>query len=117
MTMSSRGQINSSERRVLIVDAPPEVQSWVDSFIISAHTGAGNFPHPHPDIPAATLTLAELEQVVRTALGSLPWGEGAAISGGEVGAARPHHDPEHDTDPSTGSAYHNLLHSMLGDFH
>ncbi|MDG4830047.1 hypothetical protein O7627_12135 [Solwaraspora sp. WMMD1047] len=130
--MSTERQHPVSGARVAILDAPPEVQAWVDSFILSAQQGTGNFPHPHPVIPTATIPLGTLEQLVTENLGSLPWGEMSLSSGetslssgemslssqdGGATAVRPRHDPEHDTDPSSGSAYHNLLHKMLGDFH
>jgi hypothetical protein len=115
--MSTERQHSVSGARVAILDAPPEVQAWVDSFILSAQQGTGNFPHPHPVIPAATIPLATLEQLVTANLGSLPWGEASLARQVGTAAGRPRHDPEHDTDPSSGSAYHNLLHKMLGDFH
>jgi hypothetical protein len=116
--MSTERQHPVSGARVAILDAPPEVQAWVDSFILSAQQGTGNFPHPHPVIPTATIPLGTLEQLVTENLGSLPWGELSLSSqdGGATALLR-QHDPEHDTDPSSGSAYHNLLHKMLGDFH
>ena len=44
---------------------------------------------------------------------------GAVVGGGEgLPAAGPdHRGPARRLDPNQGSAYHNLLHSLLGDFH
>lgn len=100
--------------RVSITGAPPEVQRWIDDLVQSAELGDGSFPHPHKDIPQATLSLAELEPMVLDTLGSLPWAPSKPAPGKTPPSPPDPGDPD-GTNP--GSAYHNLLHKMLGNFH
>jgi len=108
-------------RGLSIVDAPDDVQQWVDALVEAARVGGGEFPHPHPDPPSRVLTLADLLHAIeRTySFGGVPW---SIVERGfppiDGTAALP--AIKHDDDPvwpNSGTSAHNLLHSMLGDFH
>jgi hypothetical protein len=119
----SRMQQAVNQRRILsIVDAPADVQQWVDSFIESARIGGGAaWPHPHPFMPTSTRTLGSLVASIEANFSR----NGTAWSVVDNGfppstdlpvlavAAQPSDEPA----PNVGSAYHNLLHSLLGNFH
>ncbi|MFD2767971.1 hypothetical protein [Micromonospora eburnea] len=110
---------------VLVTDGTPDVQQWLDKVVDAARLGTpGDWPHPHTEIPRAVITLDRLakEIAVCFAFAGVPWSlaeDGLPpLPGAQPGstselAAR---DPGH-TDPTKGSAYHNLMHSLLGDFH
>ncbi|WP_203786893.1 hypothetical protein [Paractinoplanes rishiriensis] len=88
---------------VTVVDAAPAVQAWVDQFIASARAGTGDWPHPHGGIEQTFIPLARFDAVMaeagwaRTAEGTVPMSP--------------------VPDPDKGGIYHNVLHSLLGDFH
>ncbi|HYN94187.1 MAG TPA: hypothetical protein VES42_10110 [Pilimelia sp.] len=96
---------------VTIQDATPETQAWVDRFIAAARAGTGNWPHAHQTIPMTVVPLATFERV----MASVGW---TATPAGPV-ERHPHgDDPVHpQPGPSDGSAWHDALHGMLGDFH
>jgi hypothetical protein len=92
---------------VTIVDAPPEVQHWVDDFIAAARAGTGAWPHPHQEITHTVVPLQTFDRVMAEA----GW---ARTPGGPVsddGQVSP------QPDPNTGGLYHNVLHGLLGNFH
>jgi hypothetical protein len=124
MTTDNATAVNDISRVVTIVDGPPDAQAWVDALIQNARTGLGNMPHLHPDIPAAQITLPDLWRAIEanfasggetwpiTVLGFPPLdgfggGSSSAMRGGDG-------TPD---DPNIGSASHNVLHALLGDFH
>jgi hypothetical protein len=97
------------KRLLTIIDAPAGVQQWVDAFVASARAGTGEWPHPHPTVPMTTVSAATFAQCVEKYLGEAWW---------IVAPGSPERKPAPiPTDPDSGSAYHNLLHSLLGDFH
>jgi hypothetical protein len=123
----------SSTSVVVVTDGTEDIQRWVDSVIEAARAGTpGDWPHPHPNIPAATITVGTLIKLIQPNFASTsgPWSivdsgfpplpggsvslEAAAIDSGGVAVAR---DPGPEDEPNRGSAYHNLLHGLLGDFH
>ncbi|GAB2961827.1 hypothetical protein GCM10027280_58310 [Micromonospora polyrhachis] len=120
-------------RVVSIVDAPDDVQQWVDALVEAARVGEGDFPHPHPDPPSRVLTLADLLHAIERAysVGGVPWSivergfppiDGMAATDVTVVIERTAAPAtiKHDDDPvrpNSGTSAHNLLHSMLGDFH
>ncbi|WP_158277821.1 hypothetical protein [Pseudosporangium ferrugineum] len=113
-------EIAASARLVLVDDGGPEDQQWMDQFIASALSGEGDWPHAHPGIPR---TVVSLDQVWRAIAANIR-ADGEPWSVRELGypplpgtvpasiAAPP--PPDH---PNKGSTSHNLLHSILGDFH
>ena len=92
---------------VTILDAPPEVQHWVDQFVAAARAGTGDWPHPHHEI---TLTVVPLETFdrVMTEAGWARTPAGPVSPGGPVSPFPA---------PNNGSMYHNVLHGLLGNFH
>jgi hypothetical protein len=96
---------------VTIQGASAEVQGWVDAFITSARTGTGDWPHAHSTIPMTQVPLATFTH----AMEEIGWALTADGPVERTPAPGPVLDPV--PDPDKGSAYHNLLHSLLGDFH
>lgn len=98
---------------VTVLGASEETQQWVDAFIAAAQAGAGDWPHPHPDIPPTVIPLEVFQAAIEAGgLGVIA----EQRAGGGAAQARPATDPAPD-DPSKGGTYHNVLHSLLGDFH
>lgn len=111
--------------RVVVIDGTPEAQQWLDTFIHAAQAGTpGDWPHPHAGIPGRRIKMSDLVAAIAMNFADAdgawsiadrgfppPPGGEVSVSAGAANAPRP---PE---DPSKGSAYHNLLHSLLGDFH
>jgi hypothetical protein len=104
---------------VTVSDGTAEAQAWVDTLVARAQTGAGDWPHAHPAIPATRITLSQLHFAIEHnfVVDQRPWK--VAQDG------YPPLDPSpsqltagRGDDPgSRGSMSHNLLHSILGDFH
>jgi hypothetical protein len=97
---------------------PPQFQGWLDAVVEAARKGApGDWPHAHPDLPSTEITMATFKRAVEANFESSgePWSlerHGLPPLPGE--------DADHkagDPDPNKGSSYHNLMHSLLGDFH
>ncbi|MFG1610286.1 hypothetical protein [Actinoplanes sp. NPDC049265] len=107
---------------VIVGDGGPADQQWMDAFIMSAQSGAGDWPHGHPDIPRTTVTRDQVWLAIaeNVQIDGGPWSVAELgyppITGpsSPMLAARPR--PPHD-DPNRGSVSHNLLHSILGNFH
>jgi hypothetical protein len=107
-------------RLVVVSDGGPEDQQWMDAFVASAQSGAGDWPHTHSSIPQASVTLDRLWTAIadNVQLGGAPWSVAELgyppLTGTEPAmiAAPPPSD-----DPNRGSISHNLLHSILGNFH
>ncbi|MFI7547877.1 hypothetical protein [Actinoplanes sp. NPDC049599] len=104
---------------VTVVDGTAEAQEWVDTLVAQARTGTGDWPHKHPAVPAARITLAQLHVAIEHNYfaDGRPWSverDGyPPLEPGPAGlGARPDEDPG-----NRGSMSHNLLHSILGDFH
>jgi hypothetical protein len=97
------------KRLLTILGAPAEVQQWADAFVASARTGTGDWPHPHPTMPMTAVPLATFARCVEKNLGEAWW-----ITAPDSPERTPAPVPP---DPDSGSAYHNLLHNILGDFH
>jgi hypothetical protein len=93
---------------VTILDAPPAVQHWMDAFVAAARTGTGDWPHPHGGIPLTVVPLQTFDDVM-TQVG---WARAAGGPESTDGVTLP---PV--PDPGRGGMYHNVLHSLLGDFH
>ena len=96
---------------VTVLDAAAETQHWVDQFIESARTGADGWPHPHTEITLTVLPLSKFNQAMEAAGWQLT-PEGTIERGSQPGAPI-----SPIPDPDQGSTYHNVLHSLLGDFH
>jgi hypothetical protein len=103
---------------------PPEAGAWLSGLLETAVSGTGTMPHPHPDIPAAEITFEQLCRAIADnySINGRPWSvpedgyppvPGVSMRG-ETESAR---STEHDDPGTLGSAGHNLLHNLLGDFH
>jgi hypothetical protein len=92
---------------VTVIDASPGVQDWVDQFVASARAGTGGWPHPHDGISRTTIPLARFDAV----MAEVGWARTA--SGASSGPVPLSPVP----DPNQGGVYHNVLHSLLGNFH
>jgi hypothetical protein len=104
-------------RILTIANAPPGVQEWVDAFVEAARAGApGDWPHPHPEVPQKTVSLEALWRRIEENFGSAqgPW---SVVANGFPPTLSVAEQRKGEPDPSKGSSYHNLLHSLLGDFH
>lgn len=104
---------------VIVVDGTPQAQAWMDAVVTSARAGGTDWPHPHDKIPRGRVTLERLHATIAAQFNrdGRPWKvevDGYPPVTGEIAtaAAREPHE-----DPSRGSAMHNLLHSILGNFH
>jgi hypothetical protein len=105
---------------VLVSDGQPEDQQWVDAFIASAQSGAGDWPHTHPDIPRTSVTVDRLWKAIadNVQFDGVPWSvaeQGYPPFAGTEPAMIV--SPPPPGDPNRGSVSHNLLHSILGNFH
>jgi hypothetical protein len=96
---------------VTILDASAEVQHWVDQFVAGARAGAGDWPHQHADIGLTVLPLARFTAVMAEA------GWQITADGSVERSSDPGVPLSPTPGPSQGSTYHNVLHSLLGDFH
>jgi hypothetical protein len=115
---------------VVLVDGTAEAKAWLGDLVAQARGGLGDWPHPHPAIPAARITLAQLHNAISAnyTVDGKPWSVAqqgypplqggppsvAAVAGGGPTDVAAVHPPD---DPSKGSSSHNVLHSILGDFH
>jgi hypothetical protein len=97
---------------VTIQDASAEVQAWMDAFVDSARTGTGEWPHAHPVIPMSFVPLATFTH----AMEQVGWGLTADGPVERNPTPGPVLSPVPE-DPDKGSTYHNVLHSLLGNFH
>lgn len=109
------------KRLVTLIDGSPDAQIWVDALVVAAQQGVGNWPHPHPDIPRRSITLAQLWDAIENSftVGGEPWSITAfgfpplptLPPGARVG------DREPDPPTNNGSLLHDAAHAVLGDFH
>lgn len=105
---------------VIVLGGVPGDQHWMDQVTSAARKGAGDWPHPHEPLPRGHVTQAMLYKLIATqfAVDGRPWSVATdgypPIDDAESSIASP---PSDDPDPSRGSSMHNLLHSILGDFH
>lgn len=87
----------------------------MDAVVEAARQGApGDWPHAHPDLPAAQVPLATFLQCVADTftVEGRPWSiarDGLPPLPGEDGPP--------GSVPNSGSKFHNLMHGLLGDFH
>ena len=104
---------------VTVSDGTAEAQAWVDTLVAKAQKGADDWPHPHPSVPATRITLSQLHVAIEHnfVVDQRPW----SVERDGYPPLEP--DPSQataggDEDPGNrGSMSHNLLHSILGDFH
>ena len=74
---------------VTILDAPPEVQHWVDEFVAAARAGSGSWPHPHQEITLTVVPLETFDRVMAEVVGAEPWTHGGASRRGPGRTGRP----------------------------
>ena len=106
---------------VVVLNGVPADQQWMDQVTASARKGGDDWPHPHQSLPTGQVTQVELYKLIAAAfaVAGRPWSvatDGYPPIDGAVSAIAPP-PPTDDPDPSRGSSMHNLLHSILGDFH
>jgi hypothetical protein len=104
---------------VTVLDGTAEAQFWVDTLVAQARSGAGDWPHAHPVIPSGQITLVELHSAIGRyfVMDGRPWSVPRDGYPPLDPSPLPVADP-HDGDAGNrGTRGHNLLHSLLGDFH
>jgi hypothetical protein len=104
---------------VTVLDGTAEAQSWVDILVVQARSGVGDWPHAHPVIPPSQITMPELDSAIGRffVMDGRPWSVPSDGYPPLDPPGRPVADP-HGGDPGNrGTRGHNLLHSLLGDFH
>ena len=118
-----------NQPRALVVDGCPEIQQWMDAFVTSAVRGADAWwPEPH-EVPYSAVTVAaicksvaenvtcngEAWSVVKLGLPPITDQSGKVMLGNQT--VQPDTGQGGVSDPNKGSAYHNALHAILGNFH
>jgi hypothetical protein len=104
-------------RKLSVVGAPEEVQRWVDAFVESALDGHGDWPHQHIELPTTQTSLGRLWSAIQKDFASVtgqPW---SVVSRGFPPLPGSPLPPLPDDERPRDSSYHNLLHSLFGDFH
>ncbi|HWS38057.1 MAG TPA: hypothetical protein VN408_35645 [Actinoplanes sp.] len=104
---------------VTVLDGPEEAQSWMDTVVAQARSGTGDWPHAHPIIPPGQITVSELHSVIGRffVLDGRPWSvPGDGYPPLDLPLV-PIDDPNGADPGSRGTRAHNLLHSLLGNFH
>ncbi|KXK60751.1 hypothetical protein AWW66_17255 [Micromonospora rosaria] len=110
--------IHDTTSAVVVVDGTVEVQQWLDDVLAAARLGSpGDWPHSHSDVPRATVTLDEVAKAIGACFTAdgVPWS--VALLGLPPLPGEPFPVLAGTHHPAKGSAYHNMLHSLLGDFH
>ncbi|MEU4624777.1 hypothetical protein AB0G04_32995 [Actinoplanes sp. NPDC023801] len=104
---------------VLVSDGEPVDQRFVDLLVTAGQSGEGDWPHAHPRIPRSVITRAQLWRAVAEnfRFDGEPWsvpdhGYPSLVGPPATSVVDP--PPE---EPNRSSVSHNLLHSILGDFH
>jgi hypothetical protein len=104
---------------VTVLDGTAEAQSWVDTLVAQARSGTADWPHAHPAIPPSRITLSGLHAAIERyfVLDGRPWS--VPRDGYPLLGLSPHPvaDPHGGDSGNRGTRSHNLLHSLLGDFH
>jgi hypothetical protein len=113
-------------RAVIVVDAPEELQLWVDAVIASGRAGGRGWPPPSHagPLPQVVLSVGQVWRMIQRGFkrdgdpwsisrDGLPLLEVDGVNFG--GAFAP--DPLEMQDPDSGSVWHNLAHAALGNFH
>jgi len=96
---------------VTIQGASAEQQNWVDRFIGAARDGTGDWPHAHSHITLTVVPLATFVHAMEEA------GWQLTADGPAERNAQPGTTVSPVPGPNQGTTYHNVLHSLLGDFH
>jgi hypothetical protein len=111
-------------RVLVVIDAPDEVQRWVDALTHFAQLGGPAWPDPpHATLPTGVVTLARLWEVVNREffLGEDSWSVAEhglpklTLPDGSTFGSDIEADPA--PEPNSGSTWHNALHACLGNFH
>ncbi|BEL04395.1 hypothetical protein Q0Z83_025860 [Actinoplanes sichuanensis] len=104
---------------VIVLDGTTEAQSWVDLLVVQARSGVGGWPHAHPTIPPSQITVSELNSAIGRffVMDGRPW---SVPGDGYPPLDQPGHpvaDPGAGDPGNRGTRAHNLLHSLIGNFH
>jgi hypothetical protein len=109
---------------VVLDDGSTAAQHWLDQAVQAAVAGSpGEWPHAHSQVPSTNVSLSTLVHAIENSfwVGNQPW---SVVTmgfppppGAVIGPTQLAGDPPPDDDMSRGSMYHNMLHSLLGNFH
>jgi hypothetical protein len=113
--LASAGPALAAGKPLTIIDSPEDLQAWADTLIGLALAGGPTWPHPHTDLPTVERTVAQVWKAIEAGMlsSSQPW---SIAQSGLPSLPEPSVSDE-IRPMNVGSAGHNVLHAILGDFH